>query len=113
MLIYDLWNIMHKRFFLSFVEVQSLKLFHVILGTKHLNRIKSFLNNFCSGGDLTDSTEALSTILAYKGEEGTEKEEWNPPRPNPPQQRINKLNDKKSKPRCKPYFATINFFKKH
>jgi len=49
---------------------------------------------------LTDSTEALSTILAYKGEEEeAEKEEWNPPRPNPPQQRVNKLSDKKSKSR--------------
>ncbi|XP_076807892.1 uncharacterized protein LOC143451320 [Clavelina lepadiformis] len=38
-----------------------------------------------NGAGLTESTEALDTILAYKGE-GDSKDSWTPPRPNPPQQ---------------------------
>lgn len=45
------------------------------------------------GGDVSDSTEALSTILAYKADEGSEKEDWNLPRPNPPQQKLVKPNN--------------------
>nr|XP_026689565.1 uncharacterized protein LOC100185033 isoform X1 [Ciona intestinalis] len=48
------------------------------------------------GVDMSDSTEALSTILAYKGDEVSEPEQWTPPRPHPPQQRITKPNQKSS-----------------
>jgi len=41
-----------------------------------------------AGVDMSESTEALSTILAYKGDEVSEKEGWNPPRPHPPQQTV-------------------------